>query len=399
MNCIITTDDLLIFRDGRPFGDTGYVRAGTLDWPPAAALTGMFRTALGWGRATDYFTGPQKADNIARIKQLRIRRLLPLARRLPDEDWKVLLPAPADAVWFADHATQTENRSLRLSAAHLEPLPSDCGCDEEVPGDWLFPMRDDLDAILKPAKAPPCTWWWDSMYRDWLTEDRRAGDFAEADVGLPGATRDFRTHVAIDPKTFAAKEGQLFTAHGIRLATKDAATQPWDLGLWAELEGTEPGDNGTFPKTCHLGGDRRTVWVEPRTDSLFPALIPFSAARFLRLILITPGEFGAWKPDWLTSDAFTAIPGLPTAKVRLRAAFIPRWQGISGWNYETNRPKAMRKQVPAGAVYVIELEDPSQAPTVADHFWGNRIACSPGGEDSALNLVVVGQADKLTEKI
>jgi len=66
------------------------------------------------------------------------------------------------------------------------------------------------------------------------------------------------------------------------------------------------------------------------------------------------------------------VPGTDY-NVRLSSAFVPRWMPISGWDYAEKRQKAMRKLIPAGAVYVVEVQESETSRAIANHLWGKPL--------------------------
>lgn len=185
-------------------------------------------------------------------------------------------------------------------------------------------------------------------------------------------------HTAIDPATGTVLDGRLFASWGLRLATMENENQEAGrLGIGVALIGTAPGDAPFGP--CRFGGERRTAVVDALETAFPPCPDWFEGCRFLRLVLISPGDFGAWAPPWLLPDAESGETDWRTVprtdiRIRLCSAHLPRWQPVSGWDYVRRGPKAMRKLVPAGAVYVVELEDPAQAQSLAGTLWGRSLA-------------------------
>jgi CRISPR-associated protein Cmr3 len=106
---------------------------------------------------------------------------------------------------------------------------------------------------------------------------------------------------------------------------------------------------------------------------------------FMKIRLLTPGDFGGWVPNWLTPGDWCAVPGTKH-EVKLRSAFVPGGFPVSGWDFKARGPKATRLLVPAGSVYVVQLRDPKAAAALARHLWlaplvppaGNRMATGFG---------------------
>ena len=89
----LSSDDLLILRDGRPFGDTGTFGGTALSWPLPQTLAGMCRSSLGFDRSDEYFSD---AGNIKQILSVGLRRVLPGLSGAGSHEH--LMPTPADLV-------------------------------------------------------------------------------------------------------------------------------------------------------------------------------------------------------------------------------------------------------------------------------------------------------------
>jgi len=131
-----------------------------------------------------------------------------------------------------------------------------------------------------------------------------------------------------------------------------------------------------------LGGERRLSQISPATAAVARLLVPtdaekqalraLCAGQWLALTLATPAVFAqGWRPGWL-DDALQGSPPLaPGLRLQLRAAAVPRWQGISGWDLCAHLPKASRRAVAAGSVYWFEVlsNDPPSNGNGASALW------------------------------
>jgi CRISPR-associated protein Cmr3 len=373
MNIVIHAEEPLVFRDGRPFGDPGHVNGGLLRWPWPSTLVGMLRTRIGLSRDKDFFqpdsSGTIEADKLDALKTITARRIMPLWQEQGKTSWEYLYPAPADALCIEDDSTS----DLQVHGFSYED-PCDRGGIDLPWRNWRIPIAGTME---KPAKESP-ELWFEKTYFNWLENGVLAGSKPAEEIGVHLPLPEVRMHTAIDPGTGTVKTGQLFASHGIRLAVRAAGKRPAGrLGFGVELENTDSQDAPFGP--CFLGGERRVAVVE-RLQETFPQCPDwFAGKRYLRLVLLTPGDFGSWAPDWLRPDptatetSWRTVPGSDIT-VRLCSAFVPRWQPVSGWDYAAGGPKATRKLVPAGAVYVVELQDPAQSRQLADLLWGRSMA-------------------------
>jgi len=118
-----------------------------------------------------------------------------------------------------------------------------------------------------------------------------------------------------------------------------------------------------------LGGERRVAIAEEADGGAWPvcqdALAKSLAQRKrIRMVLVTPAVFSCgWKPGW----AGGSPPGLNGPKLTLKAACVPRREAVSGWDYATRGPKAVRWLVPAGSVFLFEAEGDTSA--LASEGW------------------------------
>jgi CRISPR-associated protein Cmr3 len=115
-----------------------------------------------------------------------------------------------------------------------------------------------------------------------------------------------------------------------------------------------------------VGADGRTASLEICTsdalripDDLRADLLALGKGSLVRLTLATPAIFAnGWYPGWLEKITDTngtlhyrgKLPGSDLV-LELVAAALERWQPYSGWSMEHGKMRAVRRMVPAGAVY------------------------------------------------
>ncbi len=336
----------IISRSGRPFDD----QAGpdSARFPPPSTVAGCLRTA--WARQTGSPFNEALLD-IGLSGPL-------LARPAPDGTLCLFAPRPADALYFK---IDDINRCLRAV-----PTPFAEGCGADLPDD-LLPVCLTEDSAGKEIKGP--AWWaWEDLI---AFREGQSLSFAQLEEqGWSPPDGDRRTHVAIEPTTYAAKTGQLFQTEGLDLSVPQGIKDDpgSDFRLLIGL------DRPLGSALAHLGGERRPAHIEPRPASAWPDMpsgwgAAIRAAGGLSLTLLTPGLFSrGYRPGWLATAAEGAYafrlvgapPGLAGLKLALRAAALGRWQPHSGWDLAKQQPRAGRKLVPAGAVYWFALAEPEQ---------------------------------------
>lgn len=371
----IASDELIVLRDGRPFGEVGTFGGTSLAWPLPQTLAGMCRTALGFCRDQHFF---ETDGNAAVIKEVGIARILPNLKTREKSEF--LIPTPADLLF-------TDENGLRAHPLQYSRLDENEGTDL-MHSDWLYPRTAIKE---KPAPAP-------MFLRSEIASRYLRGEIPEtgrelqpdSDV-VTGPIRDIRIHSSIDPATYSVNEGGLFAESGILLAAADATGglgSIGDLRITFSLNNLQNGE--TLPDDLYLGGDRKRVQVRTVPDATFPACPTdqFADSRFLKLVLTTHGDFGGWVPEWLLPEGdlsradWVTVPATDIL-VRLRSAVISGWDPASGWDYAAKKskgqPKPFRKLVRPGSVYLIELQDPGRSAELARPLWGGSL-CPPGSQ-------------------
>lgn len=373
--------DPLIARDGRPMTDGQPMRS--LDWLYPSVVAGSLRNLL--GKETGGF-------NPNELRQIGVSGVFPVATGLRSQA-ELFVPAPADI-----SVRKSVQGILEAFASRPERVPDGCGCTGVwFSGDSVAKIGDQFDADLlqpitlspaatgdfKPEKLP--AWWSVSQIARWLADPIGKAFLPPGSMEWPSdflnaAELDHRIHVVIEPGTLAAKtESALFQSTGLAVERMTAAANhTLDVRLAVRVEPTSAvaatydlhldGLNLLHP----LGGERRLVhWRNVDDAKLWncPAVVSDAlkaanvASGGVRMLLATPAIFSnGWLPDWLTFDAEKGWLGTPPGVhgsdvvLRLTGARIERWKSISGWDFETSKAKAVRRLVPAGAVYFFNVE-------------------------------------------
>ncbi len=395
----LTTNDFLVFRDGRPFGATGTFGGSSLRWPYPQTLAGMVRTAVGFARSPDYFRGKQKEKNIAEIMKIGIGGLCPAVQKNGSRR-EPLLPLPADLVM-----TDAGKRRLALHSMTYETLSKGQGTDIANP-DWLIPR---LDLQEKPTRQVPFLAKW-SFFREYLS-DALTGEKHFSEIGIAAPVTNLRIHNELNTQ-LVTKEGGLFSNEAFYLKVKEYVypkvkkdgypKEEADVYPKVRKDGSPEEEEDVDPEVkvldlsinfdvindtaddisghVWLGGERKRARLT-RTEEKFPACPDvFDNQRFLKLVLTTHGDFGGWCPEWLKPDlGASSIDWVTIPKtdhmVRLRSAVVIGWDGVSGWDLQQRGPKAMKKLVRPGAVYLLEVKDPASSAGIAAHLWGKSL-CS-----------------------
>lgn len=362
----LTPRDPVIIRDGRPFGAASGRRMVSLPWPTPSLLAGTVRTALG-----KRLGGGFDAAMVGRLKSVEVAGPFPVA------DGRLYLPAPADA----------HRRGGGLWAAR--PV-ADGGTD--LP-DGLRPVclpADRADGKYEPVPA----WWAADVLAEWLaTPAHHLTQLDDTARFLDAPAPDERTHLEIDPATFAAKDGLLFSTAGLPLDPMRAGVG--DTRLTARVRAAEA---VTLSALHPFGGERRLIDIRP--DDTAPswecppavraALTQVEPGGGVRMVLATPAMFApGWRPGWLNAEngRVGVVPGT-TVRVRLVGVANERPQHVSGWSYEIHGPKPVRRLVPAGGVYFFELV--SGDPAELSGRWLEPVSDAPADRTDGFGLAVWG---------
>ncbi len=332
---VVTLEPLapLIVRSGRPFD--AFAGVDESRFPPPSTLAGCLRTA--WARANNCDFGPEL------MEQVTVKGPL-LLRPGADGQTTLLVPKPADAHYFG-HDDQA--RCVRAV-----PTAFDNGCGADLP-DGLLPVRLTETVQGKPGRGP--TWWALKDLIDFRVDQSLSLSLRHLKAnGWSPPAGDRRTHVAIDPNTFASETGRLFQTEGLDL-------EPCNPGLHSQVTSSLrllACCHKALPQgLVHLGGERRLARLRPEPESVWPTapeqwFEQIQKAGGLTLTLLTPAHFTAgYRPGWL-DDAMTGIPPIATGlSLRLCAVAVARWQAHSGWDLYHKQPRPTRKLVAAGATY------------------------------------------------
>lgn len=336
---IIQPRDPLIFRDGKPFtGDPGG-RARSLPFPYPSTLAGAVRRQAGVREGFD-FNKPKeiKPEQIKWMKDIAMRGPI-LAEIDTDGQLKYYFPSPADALLVQEQSGKVIRHRLK---------PVDPGGSVRTDLENLKPVGPATHVKDKTYSEAPSFWTWEQV-KTWL-EGTPNHDNMPAGLGFSGPVREQRSHVSIQPNTQTSVEGALFQTSGLEFTRVNSNGSPLVLAVETGIQLREGAD--------FLGGERRVVrWA--RSNSLLPDCPEgvrngIVEKKHCRLILATPAHFeGGHLPKHLGEKS-----GL---SVSVQGVTLARYQTISGWDYEFNKPKLTRRLVPAGSVYFLKFEgDPNE---------------------------------------
>jgi len=370
MRLFIEPNDVLMFRDGRPFagGDDHFARG---IFPPSpATLYGALRSYIlshYWSEFEKFKTGPEQIpDDVRReigtpdeLGSIVLRQFT-LAKR--NESGAVqYFPMPMDVV---KEKGKEEDRTYILKPVKLSGRKMITDLPHGLDNMWIYsenPMEavqsflssEEMDKYLL-CKAPS----------GWTRPDEL---FKSED----------RTGIRKNRSKRSVETGGLYSVEYFRL--KD------DMGFTIELENTS-----LLPPSgiLRLGGDNRsamyslTSWDELPVEWIKKKI---SVDKRFKLVLETPAVFNkGWMPGWINGDTMQGeINGIV---VRLVSACVAKPIGIGGYDFVKNIPKVMKKAVPAGSVYYFDLINGS-VDSLFERLWLKSISDERSKEGFGITLI------------
>lgn len=336
---LIKPKDPLIIRSGRPFEEISDAQAAR--FPPPSTVAGALRNI--YARSNNMPLNSGLLDT-AVIGPLAVK--LPVNGDAPKAS-DILVPKPADVQYFYNHDV---NETLLIRSKPME-LEEGEGCD--LPN-GLLPLLAEETQAGKPVSGP--NWWSLDDLIKWREGEVLSFDKI-SDRGWTPAEPDIRTHIAIDNQSRNVESGKIFQTTGLSMWQRRSDDQTFPearIGILAGIKG-----NITLP-LLNLGGERRLAEVEP--CSLWPKMpsdlaTKIAKAKGFTLTFLTPVLFkNGWLPEWLNKETLIgSLPCCQSVQIKLRAASLEHWIPQSGWNLDTNKPRAAQKMIPAGATYWFEI--------------------------------------------
>lgn len=359
----------LVFRGGKPFGTQA--SAQDIIFPLPSSAAGLLRAIAIGQKQVDGIT-----ERLNQVQDATYQKILSipvkgpfLVRYSDDSNFDVLVPKPANALYFEDRQKK-QTKLVRLAPQVIDT--EICGSD--LPN-GLFPVQ--MTESIKGKPQTGVNFWNLQHLLQWQQGEELTFEDVQAG-GLSQLPIEIRTHVAIDEKTSAAQTGQLF-----QTANLDLSAQRLEQGGW-----TESRFGFVIQSELHLeqdiatfGGERRLSQFKPVTAELNLKAKGLTAeklnqAKGFSLNFINPVIFAqGYKPAWLDVDGVGVLPNTQI-QVKLKATAIDRWLPVSGWDSILWKPKAMRKAVSAGAVYWFELlSDMSNADLeiLQNYVWSDHV--------------------------
>jgi CRISPR-associated protein Cmr3 len=366
----VVPEDVLFFRDSKPSSMEldHYLRS---IFPPLpSTLYGMVRTT----RLCDYgidltnLDASHWRDLPAELRaeigewgetgSIRLRGpWLVRTGQTPGTSPEILLPAPGDlGLVFPAHGAKPNARPLEV----IRYRAADA---DRIAGNWSHSLK-----LVRPYSRSATGQWSDfrrpedvgepQSPENWFVTPPGMDRWLEGGVPLPEQlipvselwSVERRIGVGLQKSERTSKDGRLYSFGYIRLER--------DVTLGLEVAGCklEPS------RIAWLGGEGRVARLEkgPSLSERFPASDATSPAA---LYLATPAVF---------SGDIASEPAIP----KTVAAVVRSAIDIGGWDVANQRPKALRRGVPAGSIYHVASSDSvsSYLPISEHHEQGFGVA-------------------------
>ncbi len=386
---IIEPRDSLIVRDGKPFG-ANITHATSLDFPFPSTTTGGVRTRAGLDSATGIFEVPtdkvEKKQKLDELKNIEVRGSLLTELNETGEINRFLLSSPADCLLLQKNDAQK--------------------FDDKADFIRLFPMQipnveSNLQNLLlvgtnqTKLKGKPYSelkfWYWKKL-ENWLLQGNDYPDVQLSDFGIKNLKKDSRTHVAIN-ESLASDDGNLFSTRGLEFNYGNGdLSNPKKLALVVFVDGENSKKLENKGNLAPLGGERRLVtW---RKDAKQHSILSCSdkikaqilADKTCRLMLLTPAYFNDGMPK-------------SNADYEVKAIACNRYQTVSGWDFEIDRPKPTRRLVPSGSILFLDLQKNKDIENWINKTWFSCIGDDPQAVKDGFGLSVLGTWNGETKKV
>ncbi|AEH51244.1 type III-B CRISPR module-associated protein Cmr3 [Pseudothermotoga thermarum] len=158
--------------------------------------------------------------------------------------------------------------------------------------------------------------------------------------------------IARDEKSLSSKESYIYKIPLVQLER--------DVCISAVLEDSLRCLFDKEVDMLQLGGERKSAVFEIDKTDIDDDLNDLKDLNvdlkdgFFKVCLLTPTVFKkGWLPSWI--DEATKEGKIGKLKVKLVAAATGRYIKVGGWDLARNKPKPLKKAVPAGAVYYFKL--------------------------------------------
>ncbi len=368
MKLFIEPNDILMFRDGRPFagGDEHFARC--LISPSPATFYGALRSHILSNRSGEFDTFRTDYSGIPK-----------------EITHEIGTPETPGSLVLSQFSFGKGSENV------VEPF-------FPVPNDVVKAKgKDDVVRIASPENLPHEMLMTDmpsELKNVWIRSDevmenvpgylsaQEMQRYLEGDVPVVTETKaifdlEERTGIGKSRTSRTVETGRLYTVEYMRLKS--------GCGFAVEVKNTQ-----LLPETgmLRLGGDHRSArysmieWTDIGNKEICRKV---AGRKRFKLVLTTPAIFdNGWIPGDI--DVNTLQGEINGTKVKLCGACIGRPVGIGGYDIAKNIPKLMYKAVPAGSVYYFEVIE-GDIDSLFDRLWNKSISDKRDMEGFGISLI------------
>ncbi|NPV10611.1 MAG: type III-B CRISPR module-associated protein Cmr3 [Ignavibacteria bacterium] len=353
----IIPNDTLFFRDGKPFTMGADTWADTLFPPYPSTLYGAIRSWLIFekGNLKDFNNGKLKAELGTHSEKGTLGIKGPFL--IKDE---LYFPTPKDFVYPKSNETYLYKLSL---IKRPEFVISDYRLEK------LFVWQrnelvDDANYFVSSV-----------YFKDYLTNCSKIKFIEKSQL----FSSENKTGIARERLLLTTKKSHLYRIPMVRLQK--------DVSLVLKIEGVvDLPESGVI----QLGGEGKSAKIELLQEDILGDLLNINLqnnGKIFKIYFATPTIFEkGWLPKWIDTD--TLKGNYNGIQLKLISACIGNHKFIGGWDVKFNKPKPMRKSVPAGSVYYFEILDDSDQEKIKQAFHFKNI--SDINSDEGFGLTFVG---------
>lgn len=370
MRIFIEPNDVLMFRDGRPFsgGDDHFARGACP--PPPSTLYGAIRSyilSLKWSEFESFSTSGQNIpDDI--MKEIGLPNkpgILTLKHFLLAKKGvagvEPFYPMPKDISWQKSNG---KKKMFILSPQELTGINIKTDMPQGLIYMW-YPTQEALEQSSGFLSS--------SDMEQYLLGKTQQNYIHQKDI----FDLEERTGIRKNKLARSVEKGGLYSVGYFRFQR--------DTGFIANIEGVQ-----SMPKQgiLRLGGDHRSArYVETTWNDipLEPIKKMVETNKRFKIVLISPAIFSnGWLPGGINPQTMEGQIG--GVNVKLISACVSRPIGIGGFDMAKKMPKVMKKAVPAGSVYLFEAKE-DNITKLFETVWLNSISDERPQEGFGISLI------------
>ncbi len=342
MNILFNPLDTLFFKDGKPFSMGSETWADGNLLPNPSVLYGAIKSVY-------YSSHPEELQKVVENKMDPAADKIEIKSIYYKLGGNTYFPLPLDVVEIKNKDFQVKNREkIKKRYSVIKLTKADFEFATEINKVNYFSLNEEVENIeggffnnveLKKYLTELSQSFTVIRLSDYILSEPKVG------IGRENLTR-------------TTAEGKLYRVDMKRY--NDAKNNYFRFGV--ETEGIDSLDI-SFAK---LGAENKITEIEIDSEKPEIDIIDdLNIGSTFKVYLSTPAIFEkGWLPSWIDEKTFEGeINGI---KLKLISAFIGKPLNIGGFDMANNKPKPMKKAVPAGSVYYFELltEDKNSLPQI-----------------------------------